>query len=59
VALVLNLIIVFLVSGLWHGANWTYVIWGGLHGRTWCSRWSSHRFSRCGRRLIGSGARPA
>jgi D-alanyl-lipoteichoic acid acyltransferase DltB (MBOAT superfamily) len=28
----LNLMIVFLVSGLWHGANWTFVIWGGLHG---------------------------
>jgi D-alanyl-lipoteichoic acid acyltransferase DltB (MBOAT superfamily) len=27
-----NLLIVFLVSGLWHGANWTFVIWGGLHG---------------------------
>lgn len=27
-----NLLIVFLVSGLWHGANWTYVIWGALHG---------------------------
>ena len=27
-----NLFFVFLVSGLWHGANWTYVIWGGLHG---------------------------
>ena len=27
-----NLMIVFLLSGLWHGANWTYVIWGGLHG---------------------------
>ncbi len=27
-----NLFLVFLVSGLWHGANWTYVIWGGLHG---------------------------
>lgn len=26
-----NLIIVFLVSGLWHGANWTYVVWGALH----------------------------
>ena len=24
--------IVFLVSGLWHGANWTYIVWGGLHG---------------------------
>jgi len=28
----LNLFIVFLISGLWHGANWTYVIWGALHG---------------------------
>lgn len=27
-----NLFIVFLVSGLWHGASWTFVIWGGLHG---------------------------
>ncbi len=27
-----NLMAVFLVSGLWHGANWTYVIWGALHG---------------------------
>lgn len=27
-----NLMIVFLVSGLWHGANWTFVIWGGIHG---------------------------
>lgn len=28
----MNLMIVFAVSGLWHGANWTYVIWGLLHG---------------------------
>lgn len=27
-----NLFIVFLVSGLWHGANWTFIIWGALHG---------------------------
>jgi D-alanyl-lipoteichoic acid acyltransferase DltB (MBOAT superfamily) len=26
-----NLAVVFLVSGLWHGANWTFVIWGALH----------------------------
>jgi hypothetical protein len=24
--------IVFVVSGLWHGASWTFVLWGGLHG---------------------------
>ncbi len=28
----LNLFLVFLLSGLWHGANWTYVIWGALNG---------------------------
>ena len=28
----LNVLIVFLVSGLWHGASWNYVIWGGMHG---------------------------
>lgn len=27
-----NLFLTFLVSGLWHGANWTFVIWGALHG---------------------------
>lgn len=27
-----NLIIVFLVTGIWHGANWTFVAWGGYHG---------------------------
>lgn len=27
-----NLFITFLVSGLWHGANWTFVIWGALNG---------------------------
>ncbi|MEZ4968360.1 MAG: MBOAT family O-acyltransferase [Flavobacteriaceae bacterium] len=27
-----NIAIVFVVSGLWHGANWTFVIWGALHG---------------------------
>lgn len=28
----LNVFIVFAVSGLWHGANWTFVVWGLLHG---------------------------
>lgn len=27
----LNVLIIFLVSGLWHGAAWNYVIWGGIH----------------------------
>ena len=28
----LNVLATFLVSGLWHGANWSFVIWGGMHG---------------------------
>lgn len=28
----LNIFIVFLASGFWHGANWTFVVWGLLHG---------------------------
>jgi alginate O-acetyltransferase complex protein AlgI len=28
----LNVMAVFLASGLWHGANWTFLIWGGLNG---------------------------
>jgi D-alanyl-lipoteichoic acid acyltransferase DltB (MBOAT superfamily) len=27
-----NVMLIFLISGLWHGANWTYIIWGGLNG---------------------------
>lgn len=27
-----NVLIVFLVSGLWHGAGWNFLLWGGLHG---------------------------
>jgi alginate O-acetyltransferase complex protein AlgI len=27
-----NLFLTFLISGLWHGANWTFVIWGSIHG---------------------------
>ncbi len=27
-----NILIVFLVSGIWHGANWTFIVWGALHG---------------------------
>ena len=27
-----NILVTFLVSGLWHGASWHFVVWGGLHG---------------------------
>jgi D-alanyl-lipoteichoic acid acyltransferase DltB (MBOAT superfamily) len=29
---VFNILVVFLVSGLWHGAGWTFIVWGALHG---------------------------
>ena len=29
-----NIFIVFLVSGIWHGAGWTFIVWGILHGLT-------------------------
>jgi len=34
----INLMIVMLLGGLWHGAAWTFVVWGGLHGLglAWC-----------------------
>ncbi|MCR4950208.1 MAG: hypothetical protein K6A40_02665 [Solobacterium sp.] len=31
-----NTMIVFLISGLWHGANWTFLLWGFLHGLLSC-----------------------
>lgn len=27
-----NIMVTFLVSGIWHGANWTFIVWGGMHG---------------------------
>ena len=28
----MNILVVFLISGLWHGASWTFVLWGAIHG---------------------------
>ncbi len=39
-----NLLFVMLVGGLWHGAQWTFVAWGALHGLVLAAeRWSSRR----------------
>ena len=43
-----NLMITMLLGGLWHGAGWTFVIWGGLHGaylavqHAWSALWRAH-----------------
>jgi D-alanyl-lipoteichoic acid acyltransferase DltB (MBOAT superfamily) len=29
---ILNILIIFIVSGIWHGANFTFIVWGGIHG---------------------------
>ena len=45
-----NLMITMLLGGLWHGANWTFVLWGGYHGLLLCA----HRvWSRAWARLPG------
>ena len=31
ISAIFNTIIIFLVSGFWHGASWNYIVWGGLH----------------------------
>lgn len=28
----LNILVIYLVSGIWHGAGWTFIVWGALHG---------------------------
>ena len=32
-----NVMITFLVSGIWHGANWTFILWGVMHGLLQCT----------------------
>lgn len=32
----LNLMLVMIISGLWHGAGWTFIVWGGLYGVSSC-----------------------
>jgi D-alanyl-lipoteichoic acid acyltransferase DltB (MBOAT superfamily) len=46
-----NLLVTMLLGGLWHGANWTFVIWGGLHGLYLCA---NHFWQY----LLGSAERP-
>lgn len=45
-----NLMLTMLLGGLWHGANWTFVLWGGLHGVALC-------IHKCFLRLTGGGRR--
>jgi alginate O-acetyltransferase complex protein AlgI len=40
----INLMATMLLGGLWHGASWTFVVWGGLHGGALA--WEHHRMER-------------
>ena len=41
-----NLMVTMLLGGLWHGASWTFVVWGGLHGLYLCvERFLQRRFT--------------
>ena len=33
----LNIMVTFTISGIWHGANWTFIAWGALHGLLQCA----------------------
>jgi alginate O-acetyltransferase complex protein AlgI len=56
-----NLMLTMLLGGLWHGANWTFVVWGGLHGaglaatRAW-QRFRKHRGKTTTESPLGSFA---
>ncbi len=51
-----NLMITMLLGGLWHGAAWTFVVWGALHGAYLCI---NHAWSNYGPAVAPRFARPA
>ena len=40
---IVNVLIVYLLSGLWHGAGWNFVLWGALHGVAYAAVRTAHR----------------
>lgn len=53
-----NLFIVFVVSGLWHGASWTFVAWGALHGFYLVFGMATHEWRRSVARQVGLASIP-
>lgn len=50
----LNQLAVFLVSGIWHGANWTFLVWGAWHGVwTMVESWAGERLKALQKSLPG------
>lgn len=58
--MLLNLMLVFFISGLWHGAGWNFVIWGVLHGalyvctRSWQLHGGKNRTAKPGQKVLGT-----
>ncbi len=59
----INLMITMLLGGLWHGANWTFVVWGGLHGfYLWVEKFLKDKFGKkeeTNAGIIGAGIPPS
>lgn len=53
-----NILIVFTVSGLWHGANWTFVAWGAVHGIFYLVGRGTSRFRLSLARVLGEARMP-
>lgn len=52
----INLMITMLLGGLWHGANWTFVAWGGLHGLyLWAEKFFADRKKDMGKPKSSAG----
>jgi alginate O-acetyltransferase complex protein AlgI len=54
-----NILAVFLLSGLWHGAAWTFVFWGGLHGAFYLAGRYTGRIRDRVRRAVRLSGNPA
>ncbi len=53
----INLMLTMLLGGLWHGANWTFVAWGGLHGLyLWVEKFFQDRRKRAGTGYVAAVA---
>ena len=50
----LNLMITMILGGLWHGANWTFVVWGALHGAALCVNKMFRKFMHHGKEYKGT-----
>lgn len=47
-----NLFLTMLISGLWHGANWTFVVWGGVHGLFLCVNSLANKYFKIAKKRI-------